>query len=130
MSSGGTSNAGAKNGGSGGTSGATGTPGGGSSTGGAAGGAGAGGTGGGKMSAGCGTAPATLKSATVNQATPANSIMVGGQSRQFLTRWPANYDSKKAYPLRIGLHGTNGNISEMAGTTLGSGASPKTPLFS
>jgi poly(3-hydroxybutyrate) depolymerase len=112
-SSGGTSNAGAMNGGSsgapGGTSGAAGTPG----AGGAAGGGGAGGgSGGAKMSAGCTTTPATLKSATVNQATPVNSIMVGGQSRQFLTRWPANYDNKKAYPLHIGLHGANGNISE------------------
>jgi len=47
------------------------------------------------MSAGCNKAPPTLKSATVNQATPVNSIMVGGQSRQFLTRWPTNYDNKK-----------------------------------
>ena len=38
--------------------------------------------------------------------------MVGGQNRQFLTRWPTNYDNKKAYPLHIGLHGANGNISE------------------
>jgi poly(3-hydroxybutyrate) depolymerase len=53
-----------------------------------------------------------LKSATVNQATPANSIMVGGTDRQFLTRWPTTYDNKKAYPLHIGLHGANGSISE------------------
>ena len=71
-----------------------------------------GGSGGPTMSAGCNKAPPTLKSATVNQATPVNSIMVGGQSRQFLTRWPTNYDNKKAYPLHIGLHGANGNISE------------------
>ena len=64
------------------------------------------------MSAGCNKAPPTLKSATVNQATPVNTIMVGGASRQFLTRWPTNYDNKKAYPLHIGLHGANGNISE------------------
>jgi poly(3-hydroxybutyrate) depolymerase len=64
------------------------------------------------MSAGCTKPPPTLKSATVNQATPVNTIMVGGMSRQFLTRWPADYDNKKAYPLHIGLHGANGNISE------------------
>jgi poly(3-hydroxybutyrate) depolymerase len=115
VGNGGSSNAGAQNAGSagspGGTSGGAGAPGGGAA--GAAGAsAGASGSGGAKMSAGCGTAPATLKSATVNEATPANSIMVGGQSRQFLTRWPANYDNKKAYPLHIGLHGANGNISE------------------
>jgi hypothetical protein len=115
VSGGGTSNAGATNGGSsgnpGGTSGAAGAPGGGNAAGGAGGGAGAGGAGA-KMSAGCGTAPATLKSATVNQATPTNGIMVGGQNRTYLTRWPTNYDNKKAYPLHIGLHGANGNISE------------------
>ena len=64
------------------------------------------------MSAGCDKAPPTLKSATVGQATPTNSILVGGKDRQFLTRWPTTYDNKKAYPLHIGLHGANGNISE------------------
>lgn len=98
-------------GGSGGTSGSAGASGGGNATGGAGGGAGAGG-GGAKRSEGCGKAPATLKSATVNQATPVNSISVGGASRQFLTRWPTNYDNMKAYPLHIGLHGANGNLSE------------------
>ncbi|MES1182340.1 MAG: hypothetical protein ABUL60_00925 [Myxococcales bacterium] len=117
---GGTSNAGANNGGSGGaggsggtgTGGASGMPGGGSAGGTAGGGGGMGGGTGATMSAGCNKAPTTLKSATVNQATPANSIMVGGTNRQFLTRWPTNYDNKKAYPLHIGLHGANGNISE------------------
>jgi poly(3-hydroxybutyrate) depolymerase len=117
-SGGGSSNAGANNGDGGvsagghaGASGAGGTTGGGTA-GGAGGSAGTGGTNGVKMSAGCNKAPATLKSATVNQATPVNTIMVGGASRQFLTRWPSNYDNKKAYPLHIGLHGANGNISE------------------
>ena len=117
-SAGGISNAGAKNGGAGGSSGgragasgAAGTTGGGPAGGGSGGSAGMGGSGP-TMSAGCNQAPPTLKSATVNQATPVNSIMVGGQSRQFLTRWPTNYDNKKAYPLHIGLHGANGNISE------------------
>lgn len=116
---GGASNGGAHSGGSGGaaggggTGGASGMTGGGTAGGGAAGSGGmGGGSSGGKMSAGCNQAPATLKSATVNQATPVNTIMVGGTSRQFLTRWPSNYDNKKAYPLHIGLHGANGNISE------------------
>ncbi|MEO6599268.1 MAG: hypothetical protein ABIQ16_05305 [Polyangiaceae bacterium] len=114
-----TGNAGAQNGGAGGatggsagTSAAAGGTGGGAAGGGTGGSAGTGGTGADKMSGGCGKAPPTLKSATVNQATPVNSIMVSGQSRQFLTRWPTNYDNKKAYPLHIGLHGANGNISE------------------
>ena len=106
-----TGGAGVITGGRGGTSAAGGGTGGG--TAGASGSAGMGGAaGGGAMSTGCNKAPPSLKSATVNQATPANTIMVGGQSRQFLTRWPANYDNKKAYPLHIGLHGANGNISE------------------
>jgi poly(3-hydroxybutyrate) depolymerase len=70
------------------------------------------GTGGAKMTDGCGKAPPTLKSATVNQATPVNNISVGGASRQFLVRWPTSYDNTKAYPLHIGLHGANGNLSE------------------
>ena len=94
--------------GSGGNSGSAGATGGG----GVAGGAGGGGTGGAKMSAGCGKAPATLKSATVGQATPTNSISVGGMDRQFLVRWPTTYVNSKAYPLHIGLHGANGNLSE------------------
>jgi poly(3-hydroxybutyrate) depolymerase len=45
----------------------------------------------------------------VGQASPANTI---SGSRQFLVRWPSNYDNKKPYPLHIGLHGANGNLSE------------------
>jgi poly(3-hydroxybutyrate) depolymerase len=93
---------------SGGTSGGAGhggTPGG-------SGGAGGSTSPGGKMSAGCGKAPATLKSATVNQATPTNSVSAGGTNRDFLVRWPTNYVNTKAYPLHIGLHGANGNLSE------------------
>jgi len=92
----------AGSGGNGGSAGATG----------GSGGAGGGSTGGAKMSAGCGKAPATLKSATVGQATPTNSISVGGMDRQFLVRWPTTYVNSKAYPLHIGLHGANGNLSE------------------
>ncbi len=92
----------------GGTGGSAGAAGGG---GGIAGGAG-GGTTGANMSAGCGKAPPTLKSATVNQATPVNTISVGGMDRQFLVRWPSDYVNTKAYPLHIGLHGANGNLSE------------------
>jgi poly(3-hydroxybutyrate) depolymerase len=94
-------------GGSGGSAGRSGGAGGSGGPGGAAGGAS-----GGKMSAGCGKAPATLKSATVGQATPVNSLSVGGMDRQFLVRWPSNYANTKAYPLHIGLHGANGNLSE------------------
>jgi dienelactone hydrolase len=107
--------AGGSTGGSGGVSGGSGGGGmSGSSGGGAGGGGGSAGSGGAgpTKSAGCMKAPATLKSATVNQAMPVNTIMVGGKNRQFLTRWPSNYDNTKAYPLHIGLHGYGGNLSE------------------
>lgn len=103
--------AGGSNGGAGGVGGG-GTSGGGVSGGGMGGSAGAGGADGTHKSAGCMKAPASLKSATVNQATPVNTIMVDGKSRQFLTRWPSSYDNGKAYPLHVGLHGANGNLSE------------------
>jgi poly(3-hydroxybutyrate) depolymerase len=113
--SGGTSGAAGAAGVAGGSGGSAGRSGGTSGAAGAAGAAGAGGAGGSagaKMSAGCGKAPPTLKSATVGQATPTNSISVGGMDRQFLVRWPSNYANSKAYPLHIGLHGANGNLSE------------------
>lgn len=78
-------------------------------TGGAGGSTGTGTSGDTKPSEGCGKDPTTLKSATVGQASPVNTI---SGSRQFLVRWPSNYDNKKAYPLHIGLHGANGNLSE------------------
>jgi len=115
----GASGGGGKGGGgtdAGGSAGSAGRSGGaGGSAGGAVGGGGGGGTAGstgGPMSAGCGKAPPTLKSATVGQATPVNSISVGGMDRQFLVRWPTNYANNQAYPLHIGLHGANGNLAE------------------
>ena len=79
-------------------------------TGAATGGAGGGtSTGGAKSSDGCGKDPTTLKSAAVGQASPVNTI---SGSRQFLVRWPSNYDNKKPYPLHIGLHGHGGDLSE------------------
>jgi poly(3-hydroxybutyrate) depolymerase len=93
------------NGGSAGkTGGSTGT-----GTGGAGGSTGTGTSTGAKPSDGCGKDPPTLKSAAVGQASPVNTI---SGSRQFLVRWPTNYDNKKAYPLHIGLHGYGGNLSE------------------
>jgi poly(3-hydroxybutyrate) depolymerase len=65
-----------------------------------------------KPSEGCGKAPATLKSATVGQATPTNTISVGGASRQFLVRWPSTYKNDQPYRLHMGLHGYGGDLSE------------------
>jgi poly(3-hydroxybutyrate) depolymerase len=96
--------------GAGGTAGSTSTGAGGSTS--AVDGGGGGSSGGAKPSAGCGKAPATLKSATVGQATPVNSISVGGTNREFLVRWPSNYKNDTPYRLHMGLHGYGGNLSE------------------
>jgi poly(3-hydroxybutyrate) depolymerase len=53
-----------------------------------------------------------LKSAAVGQTSPVNSISVGGKNREFLVRWPSNYDNTKPYRLHFGLHGYGGNLSE------------------
>jgi poly(3-hydroxybutyrate) depolymerase len=76
------------------------------------GGGGGGSPGGAKPSDGCGKTPPTLKSATVGQATPVNTISVGGKSREFLVRWPSNYKNDTPYRLHMGLHGYGGNLSE------------------
>jgi poly(3-hydroxybutyrate) depolymerase len=75
---------------------------------------GSGGSGGGgaKRSDGCGKMPSTLKSATVGQATPVNTIAVGGANREFLVRWPSDYKNDTPYRLHIGLHGYGGNLAE------------------
>jgi len=73
---------------------------------------GGGNSGGAKPSEGCGKAPATLKSATVGQATPTNTISVGGANREFLVRWPSTYKNDQPYRLHMGLHGYGGNLSE------------------
>lgn len=65
-----------------------------------------------KASAGCGKSSSTLKSATVGQATPVNTVSVGGKSREFLVRWPSNYKNDTPYRLHMGLHGYGGSLSE------------------
>jgi len=106
---GGTGTGGTGTSGSGGSTSTGGTGAGGTGTGGSGGGTGTGAVGGAKPSEGCGKDPATLKSATVGQASPVNTI---SGSRQFLVRWPTNYDNSKPYPLHIGLHGHGGDLSE------------------
>jgi poly(3-hydroxybutyrate) depolymerase len=78
-----------------------------------AGGSGGSGTSGGaNTSEGCGKTPSTLKSATPGQATPVNTISVGGTNRQFLVRWPSDYKNDTPYRLHMGLHGYGGNLEE------------------
>ena len=69
-------------------------------------------SGGAKPSEGCSKTPSTLKSATPGQATPVNTISVGGTNRQFLVRWPSDYKNDTPYRLHIGLHGFGGGLDE------------------
>ena len=134
--SGGTTGAGgvtSSGGAAGGTAGSTGAGGGaGHASGGGRGNAGAGGTtngaagtqgsvdGGsttGSASAGCGRTP-TLKnspSSTANQ----NTLAISGTSRQFLVRWPSNYDNSHPYRLILDFHGAGGKDTDLAPTYFG-----------
>jgi poly(3-hydroxybutyrate) depolymerase len=78
-----------------------------------------GGAGGGSAtpSAGCGHTP-TLKSsssATANQ----NTLTISGASRQFLIRWPTNYDNTQPYRLILDFHGAGGKDTDLAPTYFG-----------
>jgi len=100
--------------GSGGVSSAGGSMGGQPGTGGTTPGGAGGGTGSvGSGSDGCGKTP-TLKnspSATANQNT------IG--SRQFLIRWPSNYDNTHPYRLVLGFHGAGGKDTDIAPSYFG-----------
>jgi poly(3-hydroxybutyrate) depolymerase len=68
-------------------------------------------------SPGCGKTPALKKSGSSNF-TP-NTLSVAGTSRQFVIRWPDNYDNTHAYRLHLTLHGYGGSYSETAGNYFG-----------
>jgi poly(3-hydroxybutyrate) depolymerase len=68
-------------------------------------------------SAGCGKTP-TLKNsptATANQ----NTLTVSGTSRQFLIRWPSNYDNSHPYRLILDFHGATGKDTDLAPSYFG-----------
>jgi poly(3-hydroxybutyrate) depolymerase len=63
-------------------------------------------------SSGCGKTP-TLKNsptATANQ----NTLTISGTSRQFLIRWPSNYDNTHPYRLILDFHGAGGKDTDLA----------------
>jgi hypothetical protein len=94
-------------------SGTAGNGGGGSGTAGSSGGAGGGaGT---MMSGGCGRTP-TLKNSPSATTFTYNTITSGGTSRQYILRWPDNYDKNHPYRLIIGLHGATGSGKDVART--------------
>jgi poly(3-hydroxybutyrate) depolymerase len=68
-------------------------------------------------SAGCGKTP-TLKKSGSSNFTP-NTLSVGGTSREYVIRWPDNYDNSHAYRLHFTLHGYGGSYSETAGNYFG-----------
>jgi poly(3-hydroxybutyrate) depolymerase len=86
-------------------------------TGGTGGGIDASSGGGAVPSPGCGKTPALKKSGSSNF-TP-NTLSVAGTSRQFVIRWPDNYDNTHAYRLHLTLHGYGGSYSETAGNYFG-----------
>ncbi len=69
-----------------------------------------------KPSAGCGKAP-TLKNSTstANQ----NTLTVSGASRQYLVRWPTNYDNTHPYRLILGFHGAGGSDTDIGPSYFG-----------
>jgi Esterase PHB depolymerase len=105
---------GGRSGGPGGTIGATGGAGG-TATG-AAGNHGGGGAGNAVPSAGCGKTP-TLKNSpsSANQ----NTVTISGASRQFLIRWPSNYNNNNPYRLILDFHGAGGKDTDLAPSYFG-----------
>jgi hypothetical protein len=97
------------------TAGASGT--GGSGTGGG-GGSSDGGTTAAVPSAGCGKTP-TLKNSPSSTTFTQNTLTISGTSRQYIIRWPDNYDNQHPYRLIIGLHGATGKGADIAGDYFG-----------
>jgi poly(3-hydroxybutyrate) depolymerase len=65
------------------------------------------------MSTGCGKTPALKNSPSATTFTY-NAITSGGTSRQYILRWPDNYDKNHPYRLIIGLHGATGSGRDVA----------------
>jgi poly(3-hydroxybutyrate) depolymerase len=65
-------------------------------------------------SEGCGGTPTLMNSPGTSNFSQ-NTVMVAGKSRDFIVRWPTNYDSETPYRLIIGLHGATGRGEDVAG---------------
>ncbi len=65
------------------------------------------------MSGGCGKTPMLKNSPSATTFTY-NMITSGGMSRQYILRWPDNYDKSRPYRLIIGLHGATGSGRDIA----------------
>jgi poly(3-hydroxybutyrate) depolymerase len=75
-----------------------------------------GGAGDAKPSSGCGKTP-TLKNSP--SAANQNTLTSSGKSRQYLIRWPDNYDKSHPYRLIIGLHGATGKDTDIGPSYFG-----------
>jgi poly(3-hydroxybutyrate) depolymerase len=75
------------------------------------------GTGNPVASTGCGKTPSLKNSptATANQ----NTLTISGTSRQFLIRWPSNYDNSHPYRLILDFHGATGKDTDLAPSYFG-----------
>ena len=69
-----------------------------------------------KPSAGCGKTP-TLKNSP--SAPNQNTLMSSGASREYLVRWPTNYDSAHPYRLILDFHGAGGKDTDNAPSYFG-----------
>jgi len=68
------------------------------------------------MSGGCGKTP-TLKNSP--SAANQNTLTVSGSARQFLIRWPSNYDNSHPYRLILDFHGAGGKDTDLAPSYFG-----------
>lgn len=72
----------------------------------------------GASSPGCGKTP-TLKNSPPGGNAQQNSLTAGGVNRQFIVRWPTDYDNTRPYRLVLGLHGAGGSGTDIAGDYFG-----------
>lgn len=73
-------------------------------------------------SAGCGTVSTKLKNnpqGSGGSASTVNKLKVGGKDREFLVRWPSDYNKATPYRLILGLHGHGGSWQESGLTNYG-----------
>ena len=70
-----------------------------------------------KPSTGCGKTP-TLKNSSTSAANQ-NTLTISGTSRQFVMRWPTNYDNTHPYRLILDFHGAGGKDTDLAPSYFG-----------
>lgn len=56
-----------------------------------------------------------MKNSPANSNFSPNTISVNGRNREFIMRWPANYDNTRPYRLILDLHGAGGSDRDHAG---------------